>query len=196
MILIGNILDRIREELVAGDDPRVPDSVTLANISLVDAFNAQDPNLQNNLVISLVNIEEEKALRYAKTTTVIPGQNPNDSRVITHNPVIFLNLFVLFSSNHSNYRIALNQLSAVINFFQRKLVFTGAEVGEAERLDKIVFELYSTTFEQMNHLWGVLGGKYIPSVLYKVRVLPHEDILLENGAGRILRERSNANTTQ
>jgi hypothetical protein len=24
-------------------------------------------------------------------------------------------------------------------------------------------------FEQLNHLWGILGGKYLPSVLYKIR---------------------------
>ena len=26
-------------------------------------------------------------------------------------------------------------------------------------------------FEQLNHLWGVLGGAYFPSVLYKVRLV-------------------------
>ena len=26
-------------------------------------------------------------------------------------------------------------------------------------------------FEQVNHLWSTLGGKYLPSALYKVRQL-------------------------
>jgi hypothetical protein len=30
-------------------------------------------------------------------------------------------------------------------------------------------------FEQMNHLWGILGGKYIPSVLYKLRLIPIQE---------------------
>jgi len=29
--------------------------------------------------------------------------------------------------------------------------------------------------EQVNHLWATLGGKYLPSVLYKVRMLTIED---------------------
>jgi hypothetical protein len=27
----------------------------------------------------------------------------------------------------------------------------------------------------MNHLWGILGGKYVPSVLYKMRVVSIEE---------------------
>ncbi len=202
MILIGNVVDKIREKLQqyfddAGSDPNpsnpsgsgLPDNVVLGNVSLVDAFNANDPNIQDNLVISLVSIEEEKHLRYTKTTTVVPAANPNDSTIVTHNPVIFLNIYLLFSSHNKDYKASLNQLSAVVNFFQRQYVFSGVEVGEPG-LERLVFELVTTSFEQMNHLWGVLGGKYIPSALYKVRFLPHEDIPLVNGAGRILKERS------
>lgn len=199
MLLIGNIVEEIRIKLQTyfdsnASDPNagMPDNVVLANVSLVDAFNANDPNIQDNLVISLVSIEEEKALRYAKTTTVIPAADPNQSRVLTHNPVVFLNIYLLFSSHNREYKASLNQLSAVVNFFQRQQVFSGAEIN-APAMDRIVFELVTTSFEQMNHLWGILGGKYIPSALYKVRILPHEDIREEEGSGRILRERANSN---
>ena len=198
MVLIGNILEEIRIKLqdyfnLEVSDPNVglPDNVVLANISLVDAFNANDPNIQDNLVISLVSIEEEKNLRYARTTTVIPAANPNDSTVLTHNPIVFLNLYLLFSSHNKDYKQSLNQLSAVVNFFQRQQVFTGAEIN-VPTMNRIVFELVTTSFEQMNHLWGVLGGKYIPSALYKVRILPHEDIPNNTGTGRISRERANS----
>jgi hypothetical protein len=30
-------------------------------------------------------------------------------------------------------------------------------------------DLYTMNFEQVNHLWSTLGGKYLPSALYKVR---------------------------
>ena len=32
-------------------------------------------------------------------------------------------------------------------------------------------EMFSLSFEQLNHLWGSLGGKQWPSVLYKVRLV-------------------------
>jgi hypothetical protein len=35
--------------------------------------------------------------------------------------------------------------------------------------------MVSLNAEQINHLWAVLGGKYFPSVLYKVRMLTIED---------------------
>lgn len=206
MILIGNIVEEIRIKLQAyfdavGRDPNppdgvggtgLPDNVVLGNVSLVDAFNAGDPNIQDNLVISLVSIEEEKTLRYTKISTVIPAANPNDSRVVNHNPVVFLNIYLLFSSHNRDYKASLNQLSAVVNFFQRQQVYSGSEIN-SPTLDQLVFELVTTNFEQMNHLWGVLGGKYIPSALYKVRLLPHEDIPALEGSGRILRERANSN---
>jgi Pvc16 N-terminal domain len=35
------------------------------------------------------------------------------------------------------------------------------------------------SFEQTNHLWSVLGGKYFPSVMYKVRqVTLNEDVTI------------------
>ena len=38
-------------------------------------------------------------------------------------------------------------------------------------IDRLVFDLHNLSFEQLNHLWSVLGGTYVPSVLYKVRLV-------------------------
>lgn len=217
MVLIGNIIDGIRELLQISFNssirdpnptlpptPNFPDNVKLANISLVDAFNTTNTPIGDDLVISLVSIEEEKSLRNARTTTVIPSNNgnPNNSRVLTHHPVIYLNIYLLFSAHNKEYKEALNQLSAVVNFFQRQHIFKhtdlvaipGFDTNLVDGFDKMVFELYTTSFEQMNHLWGVLGGKYIPSALYKVKIFPHEDIDRRGGAGRILKEVANSNS--
>ncbi|MGB1450995.1 MAG: Pvc16 family protein, partial [Marinirhabdus sp.] len=34
--------------------------------------------------------------------------------------------------------------------------------------------LFTPTFEQLNYVWGTLGGKSLPSVLYKVSLIPIE----------------------
>jgi hypothetical protein len=39
------------------------------------------------------------------------------------------------------------------------------------RIQKLIVDLCTLNFEQINHLWSTLGGKYLPSVLYKVRQL-------------------------
>ncbi|MNR02277.1 hypothetical protein D3C85_1181210 [compost metagenome] len=32
-------------------------------------------------------------------------------------------------------------------------------------------ELYTLTFEQINHLWGSLGGRQVPFAMYKLRLV-------------------------
>ena len=39
---------------------------------------------------------------------------------------------------------------------------------------RFVVDLYTPTFEQLNYIWGTLGGKSIPSVLYKISILEIE----------------------
>ncbi len=47
---------------------------------------------------------------------------------------------------------------------------------------KIVVELYSYSFEQLYNFWSVVGAKYLPSVLYKVKTLRiQENAIQESG---------------
>lgn len=189
MALLGNIADKIKDlmEIEMGDPNGAP-YVKLGNISIVENHNSQ-----NGVMLSLVSIEEEKSLRYAHTTTMIPSGNPNNSTVLTHHPIIYLNAYFLVGALDKEYKTALNDLSKVVNFFQSKHIYSSSELGLGEEgFDRLIFELYTTSFEQMNHLWGILGGKYIPSALYKVRFFPHSDIKQENGTRRILRESANS----
>jgi hypothetical protein len=75
-------------------------------------------------------------------------------------------------------------LSRVIRFFQFRNVFTQDNVAPSSidqgtpsnALDqlssfKLIFDLYSPTMEEINHLWGTLGGKQYPFVLYTMRLL-------------------------
>ena len=71
----------------------------------------------------------------------------------------------------------------MVRFFQYKNVFTHDNVApdalgsglvlDADRLEefKLILDLYSPTLEEVNHLWGTLGGKQYPFVLYTMRML-------------------------
>ena len=103
-------------------------------------------------------------------------------------PPVFLNLYILISSTlgqdlQDAYEFALHRLSLVIQFFQSKKSFTvknspfttissdsniPQEIKDDIRLN---IELYTLTFEQINHLWGSLGGKQVPFAMYKVRLV-------------------------
>jgi hypothetical protein len=79
----------------------------------------------------------------------------------------------------------LSALSRAIRFFQSKHVFTQDNVAPTslttssvvihplDQLEtfKLIFDFYSATMEEVNHLWGTLGGKQYPFVLYVLRML-------------------------
>lgn len=127
---------------------------------------------EKSLGLSLVNIEEEKIFKEQKVTFI-----NSEGGVEYRNPEIKLNLYILISAYYpsDNYLEGLKQLSHVIAFFQSRNVFTNdnspAMASEDPNIKKLILELYSYSFEQMYNFWSVLGTKYLPSVLYKVRML-------------------------
>ena len=91
--MIGNAMILLREELSAymagqGD----PANVVIENIGLFETENSQ--NLEDSIVITVVNIEEESTLKNGKTYTKWP-----DGIARYENRPVFLNLYVLFTSN-------------------------------------------------------------------------------------------------
>ena len=179
--MIHTTLEIIKEELSnyfqdsgsVFSDPNLT-VLELGNIAMIDAFNEDHKEeIEDKIVISLVNINQDKVLRNGPTYTRVTDDNGKPS-ILHHNPTVYLNLYVLFSAHQSNYLDALKQLSTVIEFFQRKFVFTGEDNSKLEdgKIEKLIFDMYTMGFDQLNQLWGVLGGKYIPSIMYKVRVVP------------------------
>jgi Pvc16 N-terminal domain len=172
------------------DDSDLPlgnDAVVLGNIAQLDAAagNAQS-NLENHIVISLVNIEEESALKNRLNFR----KSPATGTVTYENPPVYLNLYVLFCANFpSNYLQSLRALSLVIRFFQGHSKFqfrlSDPQGAEEDEMIEMTLDLYTLTFEQINHLWGSLGGKQVPFVLYKVRLVSITDHRI-TGTGRLI----------
>jgi len=137
----------------------------------------------SSLGLSLINIEEERIFKDQKTAFV------NDEGMAAHlNPEIKLNLYILISANFQDtkrqdpsddYVEGLKQLSYVISFFQSRYVFTAdnspALAGFDPGIKKLIVELYSYSFEQLYNFWTVIGTKYLPSVLYKVRMIGFQE---------------------
>ncbi|RLA16292.1 MAG: DUF4255 domain-containing protein, partial [Gammaproteobacteria bacterium] len=95
-------------------------------------------------------------------------------------PEVRVNLFLLFIANISEYDESLKALEYVISFFQTRHVFNYASIPQlADQQGRMVFELHSMTFEQQNHLWGSLGSKYQPSIMYKAGIVNIRDRQLE-----------------
>ncbi|MGR9045172.1 MAG: DUF4255 domain-containing protein [Gammaproteobacteria bacterium] len=158
------------------------DSMNVARLgNLAEGFgNAQGSNPRDSLYLSVVNIKEEKALKNVPHIT----RNDITLRTVYENPPSFVNFQILVVAAHSNYTNALLMLSRAIRFFQAESFFTQDNVDPAsitinapgnalDQLEtfKLIFDLYSPNLEEINHLWGTLGGKQYPFAMYMLRML-------------------------
>ena len=150
-------------------------TVIIDNIGMFETSNGD--TLTNNIILTLVNIEEESTLKNQP-----PLKRPIGLTAVYENAPVYLNLYVLFTCNYSgnDYRLALRRLAYIIQFLQSKTSFStsssaGAGVADLENDETVnlrfTLELYTLTFEQINHLWGSLGGRQMPFAMYKLRLV-------------------------
>ena len=166
------LVNELNRKLVSSGDG---DAVTLGNIAQADqgSEGADESSNLSRVVLSLVNLTEDQTLKNG------PHHRLRDGKVVYENRPVSLYLYLLFSANNAVYSTALKHLSAIIEFFQGKNVFTIRNSPDLTGLSsekdlsdfRLVLELHSLTFEQVNHLWGSLGGKQLPFVLYRARLL-------------------------
>ena len=131
-----------------------------------------------NLYVTLVNIEEDRISK-SQDNYVREGNT-----IVYRNPKVHLNLFVLFSANFPEYKESLKMLSYVIQFFQSKNVFTPQNSPYLQTLGirELIFDMVTIGFQDLNNLWGILGSKYLPSMLFKVRMVTINDDLKQGDA--------------
>jgi len=142
------------------------DRVTVKLTSVVDAAGKYfEP--EDSIGASVINIEEERTVKaHLPQTTYLNGQH------VVSPPELRLNLYVLFAANFKVYEEALKNLSYVLTYFQSHPAFTQSEFpGLDLRIEKLLLELQSPSFEQWNQIWGCNGGKQLPSIIYKVRMV-------------------------
>ena len=153
---------------------------THAELGNVGEIGQPGTQLRDKVLLSVVNLQEERTLR----NTPAYVRDDVQQRVRYENPPTFLNLAVLLTATHTEYINALRALSRALLFFQHRNVLTHDNVApnsisqdapprDADRLAefKLIFNLWSPTFEEVNDMWGMLGGKQFPFALYSVRML-------------------------
>ena len=116
------------------------------------------------LFITLVRTEEETSV---KQPTAQLRMNDEGKKRFYANPDVCLNLYILISS-YAEYGLALQQINDTIYYLNS--VYPD-DVSISEEMRKLSIELQSPSAEQWNSMWQTLGGKVVPSVLYKVRMI-------------------------
>ena len=175
--MINDVINILTNELNSYLHPKTGIENLVVQESLVTQSGSLSPNINSKVVLSVVNMEEDRISR----SLDIRRKQVNGSIDRTKQEIRF-NLYILLaahfpSSNSSNiYNVGLKALSGVVSFFQSKNVFTQKNTaGLPDAIDKLLVEHYSLSFEQQNHLWGALGAKYLPSVMYKIRLIVFQE---------------------
>ncbi|AFD07213.1 DUF4255 domain-containing protein [Solitalea canadensis] len=148
-----------------------PVTVDLGNIT--EIVNDLSNGANSDIIISLINIEENRISReldyYVK----------KDNTILKKNPAIHLYFTLLFTSVKptSAYGMSLQNLQHVIEFFQKKFVFDHSNTPALHpNIEKLILEMVTLNLQQLHEIWSVLGGKYYPSVMYRVRMVTIDSI--------------------
>lgn len=140
-------------------------TVAIANIA--EYTSGGEEQHDADILISLVNIEEVRLAREPRYVVKI------EDELYPKNPAVHLDLSLLFTAYGAGYENNLRNLQDVIAFFQKQPVFRAVDITELanDGIERLTLELVTLSFEQLQQLWSMLGGKYQPSVLYKMRML-------------------------
>jgi hypothetical protein len=145
----------------------IEDVVVVSNLVELDGSVA--PNANNKLVLTLANIEKD-TLPY-RANTLARGR---DERLLQTSAPLFVNLYLMMSANFGagNYAEALKYISHAIAFFQQRPMFDQKNSpGLDERIERLVLDIENLPIADLNNMWSLLGGRYLPSMYYKVRMM-------------------------
>jgi hypothetical protein len=160
---IGSQLNQfLRRSFGVAEDLVVVSNLTEADGSLV-------PQVSNKLVLFLVNIEKDS----------LPGQSQTyggtgAARMSISPPPVHLNLLLMFAATFSgaNYPEALKFISQTIGFFQSRPVIDHQNTPDLDpRIDKLMLDIENLNTAELSNLWGILRGTYMPSILYRMRMV-------------------------
>jgi hypothetical protein len=121
----------------------------------------------NKIAASIINIEED---------CIFKSQTPDHKLVngqhLVMEPELKVNLYIIFAANFTVYDQALKYISFILTYFQSHRFFTPDRHPTLDpRIEKLVPELQSLNYEQINQIWAFVGGKQLPAIIYKVRMV-------------------------
>lgn len=147
--------------------------VVLDNIA--KAEDADNTSLNDKVIVTLLSTEEESTLKNT------PRHEIKNGTKVYKSGAAFLNVYMMVAANRSTYEKSLQTISKVVEFFQDKAIFTNkntdTSIFTTDEADpqieefKFMVDLKSLKIEELSYAWTVLGGRTMPSALYKVSIV-------------------------
>ncbi len=174
--MIGSTLEFIAKELNHTICQRLKinpstNKVLLTNIVDPDGSIAVKDN--NVLLLKLVNIEPDPIANGSEPNVHFP----RGSDLVKAAP-LYLNLKLVLAAYVKSEQVqaGLDMLTMGIGYLQGKQMWNPQNTpGLPADVNRLIFEMESLDLHQLNHLWGVIGTKYLPSVIYKLKMLTIDD---------------------
>lgn len=142
------------------------DGAVLSNLLELDGTSV--PSTLNTLVLFLVGIERNANAHQVQDEEAHQHTRGSNVRLVN------MNLLVMCAANFSgkNYPEGLKFLSCAIQFFQERPVLNHENTPSLPpQLDKLILSIEALSVSEMNKLWSVHTGRYLPSVLYRVQMV-------------------------
>jgi hypothetical protein len=166
---------------------------SIVEVTNIATLNDGDDFLPSStpIVLSIVNIEEDTIAK--DPNLYIKNSAQLSSAKKYKNPAKNIVLSLLFSSYNQEqkadkYADGLVKLEHIMRCFQEQNVFyiDGATEVDPSTTNhtKLILDMQSLKISELNQLWSVLGNKYMPSVLYKMRMITIQHD--ESDGGRVI----------
>jgi hypothetical protein len=161
-LVVNRLNQHLRQRFQISDD-------IVAATGLTDVDGRPAPDARNRLVVFVCGLFEETSARGVSVRS-----SGGSTRAAVTAESIYLNVDLMFASNFDpgNYLESLKVLSQAVEFFQTTPVFDHVNAPEMDgRLDRLGLEMVNLSTDATNQIWSMHGGRYLPSVVYRMRLI-------------------------
>lgn len=130
--------------------------------------NDQEVEEPDALVITLLQVSREASVPYG-----VPQVERQGGTALHRKPPLVLNLDILLAARFpGRYDQGLAALSEALAFFQATPYFQRESHPDLPKgLDRLGLDLSSMGMHDLTGLWSVMGGQFLPSVVYRLRLV-------------------------
>jgi hypothetical protein len=169
--MYASFINLLREDINAFISQKKGANGVFINFANLNNITENTQSADNKVIASIVNIEEEKTLKSPENYVKL------NNGITYKQPPIWLNIvvvFTYFTRSAENYE-GIDLLGNVMQYFQSKPKLTKTNVlipaNFPANLEELRTEYLSLNYEQTNYIWGMFGGRYHPSVVYKFKAI-------------------------
>ena len=172
LTFITKLLNRQMKLTYGFDDDRVVPS------SLINPDGSVTSNIENKVIVSVINLEHETAMEPDCGTTQLMIREPMVK--LRRQYISICICWFQQNYNSGNYLEAHKMLSTVISVLQGKSIFHKARLSRNGPFPgkTALRKCFNLPINELSHIWSAIGAKYVPSIIYKVRMMAIQDQII------------------